>query len=250
QVRVLGRFYVEVNGKEITSEQWKRKRSRDIFKYMVLHYKQTLSVEKIVDIFWGYNAPENAVNIVWNAVSVIRSILEPDMPKGIPSSYIIAADKSYTLDFGDNGIIDCCEFLHYVTQAQRCTNEYESIELIEKALSYYGGDLLPEDIYEEWTHAIREDYKSHYILCCLQCSAFYAEVHNYDLSISYAKKIIAIDYTYRKAYEILVKVCKESGNINEAHRSIAQCKKQYIIEYGEAPPTWLDQLDFLLSDGV
>lgn len=89
------------------------------------------------------------------------------MPKGIPSSYIIAADKSYTLDFGDKGTIDCCEFLHYVTQAQRCTNEYESIELIEKALSYYGGDLLPEDMYEEWTHSIEKIYKSHYILGCL-----------------------------------------------------------------------------------
>ena len=247
QVRVLGRFYVEVNGKEITSEQWKRKRSRDIFKYMVLNYKQTLSVEKIVDTFWGYNAPENAVNIVWNAVSVIRSILEPDMPKGIPSSYIIAADKSYTLDFGDKGIIDCCEFLHYVTQAQRCTNEYESIELIEKALSYYGGDLLPEDIYEEWTHAIREDYKSHYILGCLQCSAYYAEVHNYDLSISYAKKVIAIDNTYRKAYEILVKVCKENGNTTEAGNIIAQCKTYYKKEYGEQPPAWLDQLEHSLT---
>jgi hypothetical protein len=72
-------------------------------------------------------------------------------------------------------------------------------------------------------------------------------VHNYDLSISYAKKIIAIDNTYRKAYEIVVKVCKESGNLNEARSIIAQCKIFYKKEYDEHPPAWLDHLEHSLT---
>ncbi|MBK7985847.1 MAG: tetratricopeptide repeat protein [Ignavibacteria bacterium] len=246
----FGRFRINVNGKDITPEQWKRKRNRDIFKYIALHYKQTIPVEKIIDIFWGYDPPANAANIIWNAASVIRSIFEPDLPKGAPSAYLIAADKSYTLDFGEKADIDFYTFSSLLQKAEKISDIQKRIETIENAIALYEGDLLPEDIYEEWTETKREEYTSYYIVACLECSRYYAEQEKFSLSARYAKKVIAIDNTYRKAYEILVKVCKENGNINEAHRSIAQCKKQYTIEYGEAPPAWLDQLEHSLASVI
>ena len=246
----FGRFRLYVNGKEVMPEQWKRKRNRDIFKYMVLHYKQTISVEKIIDTFWGYDAPVNAVNIVWNAASVIRSLLEPDLPKGVTSSFLIAADKSYTLDFGERGIIDFYVFSSLLRKAEAMTEIQTRIEIIEQAIALYEGDLLPEDVYEEWAEHKREEYISHYIVACLECSRYYAELEQYSLSAVYAKKVIAIDNTYRKAYEILVKVCKENGNTTEAGNIIAQCKTYYKKEYGEQPPAWLDQLENSLASVI
>jgi len=243
----FGRFRIQVNGKDIMPEQWKRKRNRDIFKYIALHYKQTISIEKIIDTFWGYDPPANAANIIWNAASVIRSIFEPDLPKGAPSSFLIAADKAYTLDFGEKADIDFYTFSSLLHTAEKIPDIPKRIEIIENAIALYEGDLLPEDIYEEWTESKREDYKSQYIISCIECSRYYAEQEKFALSARYAKKVIAIDTTYRKAYEILVKVCKENGNTTEARHIIAQCKTYYKKEYDEQPPAWLDQLEHSLT---
>ncbi len=242
----FGRFRIYVNGKDIMPDQWKRKRNRDIFKYIALHYKQTVPIEKIIDTFWGYDAPANAANIIWNAASVIRSIFEPDLPKGAPSSFLIAADKAYTLDFGEKADIDFFTFSSLMQMAEKIPDILKRIETIENAIALYEGDLLPEDIYEEWTESKREDYKSQYIISCIECSRYYAEQEKFSLSARYAKKVIAIDTTYRKAYEIVVKVCKENGNMTEARNIIAQCKTYYKKEYNEQPPAWLDQLEHSL----
>lgn len=243
----FGRFRIHVNGKDIMPDQWKRKRNRDIFKYIALHYKQTVPIEKIIDTFWGYDPPANAANIIWNAASVIRSIFEPDLPKGAPSSFLIAADKAYTLDFGEKADIDFYTFSSLMQTAEKIPDIPKRIETLENAVALYEGDLLPEDIYEEWTESKREDYKSQYIISCIECSRYYAEQEKFALSARYAKKVIAIDTTYRKAYEILVKVCKENGNTTEARHIIAQCKTYYKKEYDEQPPAWLDQLEHSLT---
>lgn len=243
KVQILGRFRLIVHEKEIQPEQWKRKRNRDIFKYLILHYGQTIPIEKIIDVFWEYDAPANAANIIWNAASVIRTILEPDLPKGANSSFLKAADRSYTLYFGDKGTVDASAFLELIRKNEKTTNNKEKIALLEKAITIYEGDLLPEDIYEEWTEEKREELKSSYIQACLECSRTYAQEGNFTASARYAKKVISADNTYRKAYELFVNVCKEGGNTMEAHTLINKCKTLYRKEYDSSPPIWLEQLE-------
>lgn len=243
KVQMLGCFRLTVNGKEIQPEQWKRKRNRDVFKYLILNYGQTIPIEKIIDIFWDYDAPANAANIIWNAASVIRTILEPDLPKGANSSYLKAADRSYTLFFGEKGTVDAHKFLEYIRLSEKNTDTKEKILQLEKAITLYEGELLPEDIYEEWTEEKREEIKSSYIQACLECSHYCAQVGNLKASAQYAKKVISADNTYRKAYELFVNVCKEGGNTMEAHTIINKCKTLYRKEYNSTPPTWLEKLE-------
>lgn len=242
-IQILGRFRVVINSVEIQPEQWKRKRNRDIFKYLIVHYGQTIPVEKIIDVFWEYDAPANAANIVWNAASIIRTILEPELPKGAASSYLKAADRAYTLDFGDKGIVDASLFIFYIKESEKAENENEKLEYLEKSLELYEGDLLPEDMYEEWTDEKREELKTAFMQACMECSKLYADKGNFSASARYAKKVISADNTYRKAYELFVNVCKEGGNTIEAHSIINKCKTLYRKEYDSSPPPWLEKLE-------
>ncbi len=243
KVQILGRFRLTVNEKEIQPEQWKRKRNRDIFKYLILHYGQTISIEKIIDVFWEYDAPANAANIIWNAASVIRTVLEPDLPKGANSSFLKAVDRSYTLYFGEKGTLDAAELLEYIRQSEKATDIIEKTTLWEKAITMYEGDLLPEDIHEEWTEEKREELKSSYIQACLECSRNYALDGNFTVSARYSKKVISADNTNRNAYELFVNVCKAAGNTMEAQTLINKCKALYRKEYDSSPPIWLMQLE-------
>ena len=155
-VQLFGSFRVFRDGTEISRTDWKRKKARDVFKFLAARHGTAVSTDEIVLNLWGEDVPpESCLPTLQNSVSTIRAALEPGLKPRQPSSYITFRDNAYTLDLGKDGSVDTFSFKGLVERAYAADGPVERGDLLKRATSLYTGDLLPEDRFEPWTEFLR-----------------------------------------------------------------------------------------------
>lgn len=160
RANLLGTFMVVRNGDEISMEEWKRKKARDIFKLLAVHHRRPLTTDEIVQKIWGDDvAVEACVPTLQNAMSAIRTALEPSLKPRQTSTYLSFRDGAYTLDLGPNGATDIDLFRGLISSAYREDDLQVRRRLLSEATDLYQGDLLPDDVYTPWTDYVRDDLR-------------------------------------------------------------------------------------------
>ena len=160
QVQLLGSFKVYRDGEEISRNEWKRKKARDVFKFLASRHGTAVSTDEIVLHLWGEDVPtESCLPTLQNSVSTIRTALEPDLKPRQPSSFLAFRDNAYTLDLGKHGTVDVFEFRGLVERAYEESDLQKRRTLLKQATQLYTGDLLPEDRFEPWTDYLRESLR-------------------------------------------------------------------------------------------
>jgi DNA-binding SARP family transcriptional activator len=105
-----------------------------------------------MDALW----PELPVGAAWsnlkNAIYRLRRVLEPQLLPRQASQFLVAEGPSYRLVLGPQDRWDAAEFLRQAEAAQRSRRD----EDFPVAAALYGGDYLPDDLYEDWTIELRE----------------------------------------------------------------------------------------------
>lgn len=156
KVSTLGSFCVERGGTEISMEEWKRKKARDVFKYLVTRHRRSVSVDEIVMHVWGEDVDvERCLPTLQNAVSAIRTALEPGIKPRQTSRYIQFRDGSYTLDLGPDSVVDLHDYTARATAAISIIDPHQRLEELGRVADLYTGDFLPDDIYDDWTDFTR-----------------------------------------------------------------------------------------------
>jgi len=155
-VTTLGSFRVERGGAEITMEEWKRKKARDVFKFLVTRHRRSVSVDELVLHVWGEDVDvERCLPTLQNAVSAIRTALEPGLKPRQYSRYIQFRDGSYTLDLGPDAIVDLHDFTARATAALSVVDPQMRLDALSVVADVYTGDFLPDDTYDDWTDFTR-----------------------------------------------------------------------------------------------
>jgi DNA-binding SARP family transcriptional activator len=159
-VDLLGTFRVIRAGREVTMDEWKRKKARDVFKVLAVHHRRPVTTDEIVRHIWGDDVPvEACLPTLQNAVSAIRTALEPDLKPRQPSSYLAFRDGSYTLDLGADARVDVEIFKELLGLAYRTDAPDERRAILTQAVELYRGDLLPDDRFEPWTDFWRDEVR-------------------------------------------------------------------------------------------
>lgn len=158
-VVLLGGFRLVRSGVEVPLDEWKRRKARDVFKFLVLRHRQSVSVDTIVEHLWSADAAvDSCLPTLQNAISIIRSILEPTLKPRQPSRFISHLDGAYVLDLGLDSLVDVEQFRALVAASRSCERPQDRRRLLEQATALYAGPLLPEDAFEEWTSFPRSDF--------------------------------------------------------------------------------------------
>ncbi len=155
-VETLGVFRVTRKGEEITMEEWRRKKARDVFKYLVSRHRPSVTVDDIVAQLWGEDVDvERCLPTLQNAISAIRTALEPGLKPRQNSAYLQFRDGSYYLDLGVDAIVDVHQFATDAKRALAIGEQRERLDALTHAAHSYTGDFLPHDTFEDWTDFIR-----------------------------------------------------------------------------------------------
>src|ERR1700730_6735015 len=158
EIHLLGPFRVIVDGHALDERCFTRRKPKQLIKLLALQAHHQLHREQAMELLWHESDPESASNNLNKAIHMARRALEPKLQSAADSHLIITQDHQIVLRAPERLWIDVVVFEASAAEATRASD----VALHEAALALYGGDLLPEDLYEDWSTTRREQLLTRY----------------------------------------------------------------------------------------
>jgi DNA-binding SARP family transcriptional activator len=229
-VHMLGRFVMCTQDTEL---RLPGSRSLSLLKYLILHHKQTIPREVLMDVFWPNAAPETARNNLNVAMHAIRKALHPmiDVP------VILYRDGAYSIAPHVQLWLDVEEFerLVYAGQRLESRNQSTAVSEYETAVSLYQGDFLQENPYEEWTVLERERLRASYLDTLDRLSQIYFRHEQYAACITACRHILSHDLCREDTHCLLMRCYSRQGQQHLALRQYQVCVGALRLELDVSP---------------
>ncbi len=152
RIITLGRFEVWQGARRVDPRSLRRRYAGELLALLLLAPSHSLLFDQVADELWRDKAPAAAQTLFHQATSALRRALEPELPERFRSRYVLVEGGRVSLRLPPGSTIDFQTFeKHYRAQ------EWEA------AINAYHGDLLPDDLYADWSIVPRERLKRLYL---------------------------------------------------------------------------------------
>ena len=108
-------------------------------------------------------------------------------------------------------------------------------EAYEQALALYEGDLLTEDLYEDWTTTRRESLRALHYELLLKLAQLYERKQQYQQSIARLKELLDCDPANEEVHRALMRLYALTGHRHQALRQYQQCAATMRRELAAEP---------------
>jgi DNA-binding SARP family transcriptional activator len=212
RVYMLGRFDIEQGERLIQSEDWRNGKARSLFKILLSRRGYQITRQEVVELLWPELDQERAANNLNQTVYNLRRTLEPELERPGASSYIKTEGPKIWLHTALIGWVDHDEFkkLHKQAQLSGELGYYES------AAAVYGGDYLPEDLYEDWSVSRREALRQEWTELLLQLAALYRTRGQTEKYQECLRRVLENDFSHEESLQKLMLTLNEVGRRDEA----------------------------------
>ena len=229
-VGLLGGFRVERGGVERPVSAWQRRSAKTLTKLLATYPRHALHREQILEILWADVDPESALNSFGKALYAARRAFEPELPPRQASAYLRLTDSMLALNT-DHVAIDADRFQQLAESALRS----EDLGAYEAALAAYGGELLPEDRYEDWCAERRDFLSGLHIRLLLGLSQALENRGAFGASIDPLREALQHDPTREDVHRRLMVLYAEMGSRDQAVRQYQLCHDVLRRELDLAP---------------
>src|SRR5882724_7580751 len=179
EIRLLGYFRVVVDGQTVDERRFTRRKPKLLIKLLALQPHLQLHREQAMEFLWPDSDPESAANNLHKAIHMARHALEPSLKSVADSHFILTHEQQVMLRAPGTLWIDVDEFEKQVAD----TNGSNDLEAQEVTLALYEGDLLAEDLYEDWAAARREQLRNAYQELLTRLARLHESRGEYKLAI-------------------------------------------------------------------
>jgi predicted ATPase/DNA-binding SARP family transcriptional activator len=146
-IRLLGGFEVEIHARPVAAGAWRLRKSADLVKLLALAPGHWLTRDHLLETLWPDKDPDAAANNLYQAIHGARAVLGRDDE----TAQLTLIDGVVSLGPPDRLVVDVDAFGAAMQRA-----EAGEAGARDEARSWYRGELLPEDRYEDWAVAARE----------------------------------------------------------------------------------------------
>ncbi|HEX4465974.1 MAG TPA: tetratricopeptide repeat protein [Solirubrobacteraceae bacterium] len=140
-IRLLGGFEAMRAGEAVAESSWRLRKGRELVKLLALAPHHRLHREQVTEFLWPESEPSAAANNLHQVLHAAR--------RALGSETITLRDEVLTLYASVD--VDDFERASVHARRERSPSAYRS------ALTLYGGELLPENRYEDWAGPRREE---------------------------------------------------------------------------------------------
>lgn len=221
---------MKVAGLLVDKRQWKRRSSANLVKLLALQSGHQLHREQIIELLWTDRYSETLSNNLNKAIHGARQALESTLTKPSDSQFIFTQKQQVCLC--EKLFVDAGEFERLATGAIK----NKDIAECEKALDLYKGDLLTEDLYEDWATTRREHLRLLYRKLATKTAEIYAAQDRFERSIELLKNLSLTDPTDERVQQDLMRLYAQTGSKYQALKQYEICRKA-LIEIGLEPET-------------
>src|SRR5512138_3724578 len=146
QIYLLGRFEIVREGQLVRAADWPRRKAASLLKYLALHRR--LLKDQAIELFWPESDFNSGANNLYRTLHELRQTLNKSLGENSADRILQFQDGVLSLD--ESVWVDALVFEHLCSGLPQKPSE--RIARLEQAVSLYQGDLLPDDLYAEWTH--------------------------------------------------------------------------------------------------
>ncbi len=230
-ITFFGKFKVLQGNKEISNEQWKSRQAKLLFKFLAIRStKGYTDKEILMDLLWPDENLKTASKRLHVVLAMLRKILEPDIPKGISSSYLVREEDGYRLNLGENGHTDVETFTDLLEKGLNETNTALTLEYYRNAESIYRDEFLEENPYEEWCCQERERFRKEYLNILIWLMDHHEENNDFNVCIRYAEKFLATDPDEEEIYRRLMIYHLNNNMTEKVTKIYERCRKHFEEE--------------------
>jgi pimeloyl-ACP methyl ester carboxylesterase/DNA-binding SARP family transcriptional activator len=216
RVRTLGRFAVEVDGQEVPTSAWGSRRARQLCKRLVVARGWPVTRDELFDLLWPDEVDRQRLSARLSVqLSTVRRIL---------GGGVIADREAVRLDLTE--VDTDLEALH------RATDD-------EEILAIGVGEFLPEDRYESWTDAPREEVRIRVVRAAQRLGQAALRADDRDRALALARRLIDIDPYGDAGHRLLVTTLRDAGD-DAGSRRAHQAWVAAMAELGLPAPSWND----------
>jgi DNA-binding SARP family transcriptional activator len=151
-VTLLGGFEIRVDGRPVASRHWSRRHGSALVKLLAMSPGRSLHRELVIDALWPDIGIDDAAPRLHKAAHYARNALDHR------DAVVLSADAVSLCPY-DDVVVDMVQFRQL---AESALSE-GSIATAKGALAVYGGELLPQDLYEPWAEHHRPHLRRLYL---------------------------------------------------------------------------------------
>jgi DNA-binding SARP family transcriptional activator len=215
-IQTLGGFAVIVDREQVRLSEWGSRRARQLCKRLAAAGGQPVPREQLIDVLWpGDTSAERLGARLSVQLSAVRRIL---------NGGVIADRASVRLDLCEVRV-DIAELRNAMTAGD-----------LRRAVDLYGGDFLPEDLYEEWTGSPRDQARSAFVTAARGLAVAAADRGDHAHAVELALRLLLADPYDDDAHRHLIVGLAADGRLGDARRAYdAYVGRMVEIDVRSAP---------------
>jgi two-component SAPR family response regulator/Tfp pilus assembly protein PilF len=227
QLRVftLGKFQTWRGIECVDPKGWRREKARQLFQILLTYRNSPLDREQIIDFLWPEMHAENAQRNFKVTLNTLNQVLEPERIAGSESAYILREGSTYGLFPEADLWVDSQALISSLQEAEKliASDVNGAVSKIERALSLYKGEYLPDARYETWAAAEREHLTVLFLRSADRLADLYVTKGNYEGAIDLSQQILSIDNCWERAYRHMMDAYAGLGDHGQVRRTYLRC---------------------------
>ncbi|RMF36182.1 MAG: hypothetical protein D6759_03880, partial [Chloroflexi bacterium] len=238
RVQTLGGFRLRRGDREVV--RWPRRSARDVFLLLLEQAPRPVPKERLMEQLWPGSPPDKAAQSLRRAIADLRRTLEPELPAGLPSRYVVTGDETYALHLPEGSWVDAVAFEDALARAlalrpREAEEKRKALEVLEDALALYGGDYIPEAPYEDWALFRREQLRERYLAGLRRLARWQFELGKLEAAIETARRVLAVDPWDEDSVLLLMRAYKAQGHPAAALRVYETFRERLKREINLSP---------------
>lgn len=242
-IHLLGGFRVCVDNCWVAESAWRQKRVAAILKLLALEPSHRLHRERVRDILWPDLDRESQANNLRYSLHQARKRLEEAW--ATPGTFLFREGDLLVLGADDTVWVDVLAFEQTVADAWRL----DDLALYERAAELYSGDLLPEDMYDDWLDGRRAALRTSYLALLARLGRRLREHGQPDRAIETFQRLVAAEPTQEEAHVALMQLHALAGRTRQAVAQYDRLSEVLERELGAEPEFITRALLKAIQDG-
>lgn len=169
------------------------------------------------------------------ALNSLQNLLEPTRKARAAPFFIIREGMFYGLNPHAVIELDTTQFQSRIQNGLNELDQEKAIPYLEKGLSIYQGEYLPDRRYDDWCINKRESMLVYFLRGAEKMAQVMVRKENYESVIFWCERILARDRTWEEAYRLLMYSYYRKNNRPYAMKWYKKCTEVLEEELGVTP---------------
>ncbi len=218
-VKLLGGFAVVAGGEQVDGP-WRLRKAKTLVKLVALAPGHRIHRDVVIDRLWPDADPDAGANNLYQALHAARRVLGSDR--------IVLRDEMVVLGPGDDVAVDVDAFTAAASAVDGTPGS------LAGALATWTGDLLPEDMYEDWATPHREQLANQRAHLMVQLASALVEQGEAGEAALTLETLAVERPDDEEVHRALLQALFAGGRSSDAARAFERLRDA-LEEYGMAP---------------